>query len=204
MKRLLLITTIAAGLIIPGCGTDDSRHSHGEGDDHSHETEQRSHNEVAAEDQHEAGEYHDNAHENSKTPDTKHSHEGSEANHSHSGDHTHTQEKKHSDGMVEPDETYEEVRKGVRLTLSYNHESSTFGGKIENTTKEALPQISVGVQLSNGTKLGPTTPVTLDAGEVHSVELNADGESFESWSAHSTLRSDGHRHGEDGEHEDHH
>ena len=38
MKRLLLIISIAAGLTIAGCGSDDSGHSHGEDGDHTHES----------------------------------------------------------------------------------------------------------------------------------------------------------------------
>jgi len=37
MKRLIFILSIAAGLTITGCGSDDSGHSHGEDGDHTHE-----------------------------------------------------------------------------------------------------------------------------------------------------------------------
>lgn len=103
--------------------------------------------------------------------------------------------------MLGPGETYEDVRKGIRLTLSYNSETSSFTGTVENTTQDALPPVSVGVELSNGTELGPTTPFDLAAGESQSIELDAAGETFDSWTAHSEMGSDGHSHGEGGDHE---
>lgn len=187
MKRLLLILSIAAGLTIAGCGLDDSGHSHSEGADHSHETEQHTHDDMDADHQHEAGEDHEH-------------HEGEEG-HSHSGEDAHTHEGEESGTQLRLDETYDEVRKGVRLTLSYNSESSSFTGTVENTTQDVLPQVSAGVQLSNGTVLGPTTPVDLAAGESQSIELDAAGETFDSWSGHSEMGSSGHSHGEDDDHQ---
>ncbi|MDR8393160.1 hypothetical protein NC796_18540 [Aliifodinibius sp. S!AR15-10] len=177
MKRLLLILTIAAGLTISGCGSEESDHTHGKGADHTHETEQHSH-------------------DGSETADATHTHSESEDAHSHSGGGSGT--------MLGPNETYDEVRRGIRLTLSYNSETGSFNGTVENTTQEALPQVSVGVELSNGTELGPTTPVHLETGESQSVELDAAGETFDSWIAHSEIgSSNGHSHGEDGDHEHH-
>ncbi len=187
MKRLLLILSITAGLIIIGCSSDDSGHNHGEGADHTHETEQHTHDDMDADHQHEAGEGHE--------------HPEGEEGHSHSGEDAHTHEGEESAMMLGLDETYEEVRKGVRLTLSYNTETSSFTGTVENTTQDALPQVSAGVQLSNGRELGPTTPVDLAAGESQSIELDAAGETFDSWSAHSEMGSGGHSHGEDGDHQ---
>lgn len=186
MKRLLLILSIAAGLTITGCGSDDSRHSHGE-ETHTHETEQHASGEgTEAAHQHEGEEGHD------------HSESGEE--HSHSGEDVHSHEGETSNAMLGLDETYEQVRKGVRLILSYDSETSSFTGMVENTTQDVLPAVSVGVTLSNGSELGPTSPVDLAAGESHSVELDAAGETFDSWSAHSEMGSSGHTHGEDAGH----
>ena len=80
MKRLLLILSIAAGLTITGCGSDDSGHSHGEDADHSHgqETKQHApHNEMG-------GEAHQ--HEDADTTSTQ---SESEEEHSHSGESDH-------------------------------------------------------------------------------------------------------------------
>ncbi len=188
MKRLLLIFSIAAGLTIIGCGSGESDHSHGE-ETHTHETEEHAHDEgTEAAHQHEGEE--------------EHTHSEATEDHSHSGEEAHSHEEE-SDPMLDLDETYEEVRKGVRLTLSYSGGTDSFTGTIENTTQDALPQVSVGVELSNGTELGPTDPVDLESGESQSVELGAAGETFDSWTAHSELGSGGHSHGEDGDHEHH-
>lgn len=186
MKRLLLILLIAAGLTITGCGSDDSGHTHGE-DTHTHETEQHVHEDTDADHQHEAEENHD--------------HSEGEEEHSHSGEDAHMHERETSGTMLGLKETYDEVRKGVRLTLSYNSEKSSFSGAVENTTQDALPPVSVRVELSNGTELGPTTPANLDPGESQTIELDATGETFDSWSTHFEMGSGGHTHGEDGDHE---
>jgi len=85
------------------------------------------------------------------------------------------------------DETYDEVRNGVRLILSYDSTSSSFVGEIENTISSTISQVRIEVHLSNGTELGPTTPVDLTAGETQDVTLSAVGEVFETWSAHAEV-----------------
>src|SRR6056297_1331522 len=186
MKRLLLILSITAGLITMGCSSDDSGHTHGE-DTHSHDTEQQAAGDMNADHTHEAEEGHE--------------HSEAEDEHSHSGEEAHTHDEETSGTMPARDGTYDGVRKGVRLTLSYNSEAASFTGTIENTTEDVLPQVSVGIELSNGTELGPTSPVDLAAGESRPVELDAAGETFDRWSAHSQIGSSGHSHGEDGDHE---
>ncbi|SMO49257.1 hypothetical protein [Fodinibius sediminis] len=189
MKRLLLILSISAGLTITGCGSDDSGHTHGE-DTHTHETEQHAHGEgTEAAHQHEGEEGHDHS-----EAEEEHSHSGS-------GEDAHSHEGETSEAMMGLDENYEQVRKGIRLTLSYDSDSKSFNGTIENTTQDVLPAVSVKVELSNGSELGPTSPVDLAAGETHSVELGAGGEPFNSWSAHSEIGRSGHSHGEDDDHE---
>lgn len=191
MKRLLFILLIAAGLTISGCGSDDAGHSHGE-DTHTH-------NEQAT--QHSSDEGHEHPHDSTATTGPAHTHADSEGGHSHAGEDAHSHEGEDSGAMLELNETYDEVRKGVRLTLSYDSDTKSFSGTVENTTRETLPQVSVGVELSNGAELGPTTPVDLEAGESQPVELDAAGETFERWSAHSKMGSGGHSHGEDADHE---
>ena len=61
-------------------------------------------------------------------------------------------------------ETYDNVRNGARLILAYDAQSNSFKGTVENTTDETLQQVRVEVHLSNGTELGPTTPVDLQPG----------------------------------------
>ena len=81
-------------------------------------------------------------------------------------------------------ETYDEVRAGARLSLSYDSTANAFTGTVRNTTSAELRRVRVEVHLSNGVELGPTTPVDLAPGQVADVVLPATGQSFTSWSAH--------------------
>jgi hypothetical protein len=80
-------------------------------------------------------------------------------------------------------ETHNEVLNGVRLMLSYDSNSSSLIGTIENITGNTISQVRNEVHLSNGTELGPTTSVDLTPGETQAVTLSAIGENFETWSA---------------------
>ena len=81
-------------------------------------------------------------------------------------------------------ETFDEVRAGARLVLSYDSESNVFVGRVENTTGATLSRVRVEVHLSNGTELGPTAPVDLTPGQIVEVTIPATSQSFTSWSAH--------------------
>ena len=83
-----------------------------------------------------------------------------------------------------PGDTYDEVRAGARLVLSYDSAANTFTGTVENTTWATLSRVRVEVHLSNGTELGPTTPVDLAPGQSVGVTLPATSQPFTSWSAH--------------------
>ena len=65
--------------------------------------------------------------------------------------------------------------------LSY---ANSFIGSVENTTNAILPQVHVGVHLSNGVELGPTPPVNLTPSEQIPITLRAQGPSFDRWVAH--------------------
>lgn len=67
---------------------------------------------------------------------------------------------------------------------------------MENTTASTIDQVRVEVHLSNGTELGPTTPVDLAPGETTDVTLPATSTSFDTWSAHpeSGASGDGSEH----------
>ena len=82
------------------------------------------------------------------------------------------------------DETYDQVRNGVRLILAYDTQSISFNGTVENTTNKSLEKVRVEVHLSNEIELGPTTPVTLSLGEKKDVKLTATSANFEWWTAH--------------------
>ena len=81
-------------------------------------------------------------------------------------------------------ETFDEVRAGARLVLSYDSAANAFTGTVENTTGDTLRRVRVEVHLSNGIELGPTTPVDLAPGRVADITLPASSQSFTSWSAH--------------------
>ena len=85
------------------------------------------------------------------------------------------------------DDTYDEVRKGARLILSYDQATQAFIGTVENTTNATLRQVRVEVHLSNGVELGPTTPRDLAAGATMDVRLDAKGQNFTGWSPHAEV-----------------
>ena len=85
------------------------------------------------------------------------------------------------------DETFDQVRKGARLIMSYDAGASAFIGTVENTTTATLQQVRVEVHLSNGTELGPTTPQDLAAGKSMAVRLDAAGERFTGWTPHAEV-----------------
>ncbi|MCY3760147.1 MAG: hypothetical protein OXH50_02755 [Gemmatimonadetes bacterium] len=100
------------------------------------------------------------------------------------------------------DETYDAVRKGVRLVMSYDAEDNSFNGVVRNTTGETLQEVRVEVHLSNGRELGPTTPVDLDPAMEREVRLEATGRDFDAWTPHAEVGAGEHGgSGEDGEHD---
>lgn len=90
------------------------------------------------------------------------------------------------------DETYDFVRKGARLILRYDAESNSFVGTVQNTTESALNSVRVEVHLSNGTELGPTTPVDLAPSQLVEVSLAATEEPFTGWTPHAEVGTDEH------------
>ena len=81
-------------------------------------------------------------------------------------------------------DTYDQVRAGARLTLSYDPAAQAFTGTVVNTTNALLPQVRVEVHLSNGIELGPTPPVDLMPGQALPVHLPAGNQPFVRWGAH--------------------
>ncbi|MCY3784094.1 MAG: hypothetical protein OXG79_09945 [Chloroflexi bacterium] len=88
-----------------------------------------------------------------------------------------------------PDQTFDQVRGGARLILNYDPASNAFRGTIENTTNSVLTRVRIEVHLSNGTELGPTTPIDLAPGQAASVNLPSTPESFTGWVAHAEVGS---------------
>lgn len=85
-------------------------------------------------------------------------------------------------------DTYDNVRNGARLVISYDAAMDAFTGTVTNTTNGILTQVRVEVHLYDGTvtvdELGPTPNVDLMPGESHSITLPVGGQSFTEWVAH--------------------
>ena len=104
---------------------------------------------------------------------------GESGEHSESGDNG-----EESGTQLSLTETFDEVRAGARLILSFDSTANAFMGTVENTTQATLTRVRVEVHLSNGTELGPASPVDLAPGQMHEVNLPAGSEPFTTWSAH--------------------
>ncbi len=91
--------------------------------------------------------------------------------------------------QLTPDETFDMVRSGAHLILSYDAASNAFTGTVTNTTNNTLTRVRIEVHLSNGTELGPTTPIDLAPGETAPVDLPSTTASFTTWVAHAEVGS---------------
>ena len=89
-------------------------------------------------------------------------HEGESEGAEHNGGGEADDEGEESAAQFASDETFDEVRAGVRLVLSYDLAANHFRGSVENTTGATLSQVRMEVPLSNGVELGPTAPVDLE------------------------------------------
>jgi hypothetical protein len=95
-------------------------------------------------------------------------------------------------------ETYDQVRYGARLTLTYDAQSNSFKGFVENITNATLKQVKVEVHLSNGVELGPTRPTDIAPGKKIEVALVATSKDFDAWTAHPEVGGGEHSHGANG------
>ena len=85
------------------------------------------------------------------------------------------------------DGIHDEVRKGSRLILSFDKDSFSFIGTVENVSEKTITNVRVEVHLSNGTELGPTEPINIEPGKKVDVKLSAEGQTFEWWKAHAEV-----------------
>lgn len=109
------------------------------------------------------------------------------------------EEGEESNTQLALNETYDHVRNGARLILTYDPQSNAFKGTVENTTSETLKQVRVEVHLSNGKELGPTKPGDLAPGEKRKIQLIATSTDFDGWTAHPEVGEGEHSSG--GEHD---
>ena len=96
-----------------------------------------------------------------------------------------------SGANLAPDETFDVVRSGARLVLNYDAPTNAFMGTVENTTNSTLTRVRIEVHLSNGTELGPTTPVDLTPGQTLPVTLPSTQAAFTGWIAHAEVGGGG-------------
>ena len=115
--------------------------------------------------------------------DVEHAGEGERGEHE--GEGGESGEGEEASPRLAKDGIHDEVRKGVRLILSFDDESSSFIGTVENVTEKTVSRVRIEVHLSNGTELGPTNPIDLAPGKKVDVGLSAEGQSFEWWKAHA-------------------
>ena len=92
-----------------------------------------------------------------------------------------------SGAMLAPDATFDMTRAGARLIMNYDPAANAFIGTVENTTNNTLTNVRIEVHLSNGTELGPTTPVDMAPGEVRNINLPSTLESFTGWTPHAEV-----------------
>jgi len=105
----------------------------------------------------------------------------------HGGEGGHDEEGEESGVYIGAAETWDVVRRGARLVMSFDPASNAFLGTVENTTEQTLCAIRVEVHLSTGTELGPTARTDLSAGQTTSVRLPTEGEIFDAWTAHPEM-----------------
>ncbi len=202
--RLLAVLCIAFLLVfVYGCNkgakdtetTEAGTHEHGEAGEHTHEgeTAEHTHEGETAEHTHE-GETAEHTHEG-ETTEAETQEKGEAGEHTHEGEtaeHTHEGEGEESGPEIGLDGTHNEVRKGVRLILSFDSGSSSFVGTVENVSEKTVSKVRVEVHLSNGTELGPTKLVNLAPGKKIKVKLSAVDQTFTWWKAHAEAGSSEH------------
>jgi hypothetical protein len=105
----------------------------------------------------------------------------------HGGEGGHDEAGEESGVYIGAAETWDVLRNGARLVMSFDSESNAFVGTVENTTEQKLCAIRVEVHIDSGTELGPTPLVDLPAGQTTSVTLPTEGEAFESFTAHPEM-----------------
>jgi hypothetical protein len=111
--------------------------------------------------------------------------ESAEHTHGEEGEHDHGQEGEESGEKLALTDTYDHVRKGVRLVLAFHNASSSFIGTVENVTDKTIKKVRVEVHLSTGVELGPTEPRDLAPGEKSGIKIEATGHVFEWWTTHA-------------------
>lgn len=86
-------------------------------------------------------------------------------------------------------DTWDVTRNGARLVLAFDAASSSFRGRVENTTASTLCAVRVEVHLAGGVELGPTDRIDVRAGQSTEIVLPAGAANVETWTAHPEVAS---------------
>jgi len=179
--QLLLLTLVSLALIayMGGCQSEVSEEGSGEHAEIDREGsgEHREGGEESGESS-KAGESREGAGEHGETGEGRGEHAGEAGE-------GHAEEGEESGERFTLNQTYDGVRNGVRMILSYDQETGAFKGTLENITENIIPQVRVEVHLSNGTELGPTPRADLAPGQKRAITLPAEGNTFTWWTTHA-------------------
>ena len=101
------------------------------------------------------------------------------------------------------EETYDQVRSGARLILTYDAQAKAFFGTVANTTTDPLRRVRIEVHLSNGVA-GTHDSARPRPGQTANVNLPAADNRFTTWSAHAEVGEGEHGGSESGERDGEH
>ena len=87
-------------------------------------------------------------------------------------------------GLNKRSDPVRHVQGGARVLLTYDPQSRSITGHVENTTNQTLKRVRVTARLSNGVKLGPTRAIDLAPGETRKIEFTEIEGDFTGWTAH--------------------
>ena len=99
--------------------------------------------------------------------------------------------------QLAPNETFDMIRSGARLVMSYDAQSNAFKGIVQNTTSSVLTNVRIEVHVANGPELGPTPSIDLAPGQMAAVSLPY-SQPFTGWVAHAEVGGGEHGSGSGG------
>ena len=87
-------------------------------------------------------------------------------------------------GLNKRSDPVRHVQGGASMTLTYDPQSRSIKGHVENTTNRTLKRVRVTVRLSNGVKLGPTRLADLSPNTTQEIKFAEIDGDFRGWTAH--------------------
>ena len=94
-------------------------------------------------------------------------------------------------GLNKQSDPVRHVQGGARLMLTYDLQSRSITGHVENMTDYTLKRVRVTVRLSNGVKLGPTRVAELSPGATQEIKFTEIHGDFTGWTAHVEVGGSG-------------